>query len=192
MRPQRLQRLPRHRRLLLWVAAVPLGLIGILAVAYFAFWDWNYLRGYAAERASGVAGRKIEIGDIDVKLGRVTRIVASNLDIANADWAQSGSLTKLERAEVTIQVLPLLRGRVVMPSLHLVRPDISLEKGTDGKSNWDFSQNPGGVAAVEAATPDERSEFPIIGTLQIDEGKVRYVDHAAQISIDLEVSTAVV
>jgi AsmA family protein len=181
----------KRRRLWLWIAAVPLGLIAVLAVAYFAFWDWNYLRGYASERASGAAGRKIEIGDIDVQLGRVTRVVISNFNIANADWAKTGSLAKLDKADVTIRLLPLLRGRVVLPNVHLVRPEIALEKTTDGKSNWDFSQNPGGVAAAETAAPDKRSEFPIIGALQIDDGKVHYVDHAAQISIDLDLSTAV-
>lgn len=184
-------RTPRKHRWLLWLAAVPVGLAAVLAVAYFAFWDWNYLRGYAAERASGAAGRKIEIGDIDVSLGWVTRIVVSNLDIANADWAQSPALARFERAEMDIQLLPLLRGRIVLPNVHLVRPDISLEKKADGRSNWDFSQNPAGVAVAEAAAPDERSEFPVIGALRIDEGKVRYVDHPAQIAIDLDLNTAV-
>jgi len=182
---------PRWRRILIWIAAVPVGLIALLAVAYFAFWDWNYVKGYASDRASTASGRKIEIGDIDVHLGRVTRIIVSQVDIGNADWAQSPSLAKLEKADVMIELLPLLRGRVVLPNIHLVRPEISLEKSPDGKSNWDFSQNPGGVAAAEAAAPDERSEFPIIGSIQIDEGKTRYVDQAAQISIDLDVSTAV-
>ncbi len=180
----------KFRRPLLWVTLAPLALLTILAVGYVVFWDWNYLRGYASERASGAAGRKIEIGNIDVKLGRVSRLIVSDLSIANADWGQSPSLVKFEQAEVTIRVMPLLRGRVVLPSVHLVRPDIALEKNADGKSNWDFSQNPAGVAAAEATAPDERSEFPIIGSLRIDEGKVRYVDQPAQIAVDLDISTA--
>lgn len=191
MSPKHARAPHRGRRIALWIAAVPVVLIALLAVGYFTVWDWNYLRGYASERASGASGRKIGIGDIDVQLGRVTRVVLSDLDIANADWAQGDSLVKLEKADVTIQLLPLLHGRVVLPSVHLVRPELSLEKNAEGKSNWDFSQNPGGVAAAEAAAPDERSEFPIIGRLQIDNGKTRYVDHAAQIAIDLDLNTAV-
>ena len=182
---------PRRRRWPWIVLGTPLVLIGFLTAAYFLLWDWNYLRGYASARASGAAGRTIEIADIDVDLGRVTRIRLEGLSIANAPWARAEALAKLELAEVSIRLMPLLRGRLELPEVYLRKPEIALEKNTEGKSNWDFSENPAGVAAAETAAPDKRSEFPVIGTLRIDEGKIRYVDPVQKLDVDLDISTAV-
>jgi AsmA family protein len=181
----------RRHRVFWFVLGTPLVLVALLVGGYFLFWDWNYLRGYASERASGAAGRKIEIANIDVDLGWVTRIRLDGLNIANAPWAKAEALTKLEQAEVSIRLAPLLRGRLELPEVYLRKPEIALEKNAEGKSNWDFSENPAGVAAAETAAPDKRSEFPVIGTLRIEEGKARYVDQVQGLEVDLDISTAV-
>src|SRR5262245_39809512 len=74
--PMALSRRPRPRRwrILWFVLATPVVLIALLVGGYFLLWDWNYLRGYASERASTSAGRKIEITNIDIDLGWTTRI----------------------------------------------------------------------------------------------------------------------
>src|SRR5690606_37937859 len=45
--------------------------------------------------------------------------------------------------------------------------------------------------AVEATVPEDRTEFPIIGLLQIDDGVLRYAAPGDQIDIETKISTAV-
>src|SRR3546814_1860390 len=47
-----------------------------------------------------------------------------------------------------------------------------------------------GSAAVEATVPEERTEFPVIGRLWIEEGVLGYEAPADAVSIETKVSTA--
>ena len=80
-----------------------------LLALLLAFFPWDSLRGPLNRYVSDRTGRHFEITrQLDVKLGRTTRILADGIEFANPDWARDPHLVKAEAAEIHIELLPLL------------------------------------------------------------------------------------
>jgi uncharacterized protein involved in outer membrane biogenesis len=181
-------------RILKWAAIAAGAILVLLLIAVGAlllFVSSDRFRSILAERAGSATGRDIEIaGDVDIDWGRTTRVTLNQLRVGNADWGSEPLMAAAERAEFTVRLPSLLRGDVVLPEVVLIRPAVLLERSQEGKTNWDFSQNPDAAAAAEAVSPDDRSEFPIIGRLVVRDGRVTYRDPAHGIDLASRVDTA--
>ena len=181
-------------RILKWAAIAAGALLVLLLIAVgalFLFVSSDRFKSIVADRAGSATGRKVEIaGDIDIDWGRTTRVTLNQLRVGNADWGSEPLMAAAERAEFTIRLPSLLRGDVVLPEVVLMRPAILLERNNEGRTNWDFSENPDAAAAAEAVSPDDRSEFPVIGRLVVREGQVTYRDPAHGIDLASRVDTA--
>jgi AsmA family protein len=162
------------RRHSLWVvvlAGVALLVVVLVLVAVFFPWDWlrEPLNRYVSDRT----GRHFEITrKLDVKLGRVTRVLADGIEFANPEWASDPQLVKAQSAEIDIELLPLLRRRIVLPKVELRRPQLGLQIEADGRRSW----------ALGRDTSDP-SNIPDIGALVVDQGSVHFIDtgHGADI-----------
>ena len=180
--------------ILKWAAVAAGAILVLLLIAVGAllvFVSSDKFKSILAERAGSATGRDIEIaGDVDIDWGRTTRVTLNQLRVGNADWGSEPLMAAAERAEFTVRLPALLRGDVVLPEVVLIRPAVLLERNQEGKTNWDFSQNPDAAAAAEAISPDDRSEFPIIGRLVVRDGRVTYRDPAHGIDLASRVDTA--
>lgn len=155
-----------------WIA---LGVIVAIALA-IALFDWNWLRGPIAGYLSERTGRAVTIeGPLSVELLRGPRIVADSVSIGNAAWSSEPVMAHAERVAVRIDFSALWHPPLSLAEVQLVRPQVLFEKSAEGKVNWDF----GGGAG-----------FPVIRTLSIDDGAIRYFDPAAQADLTLRVSTS--
>jgi uncharacterized protein involved in outer membrane biogenesis len=181
-------------RILKWAAIAAGAVLVLLLIAVggvLLFVSSDKFKTMVADRAGSATGRKVEIaGDVDIDWGRTTRVTLNQLRVGNADWGSEPLMAAAERVEFTIRLPALLRGDTVLPEVVLMRPAILLERNDKGQTNWDFSENPDAAAAAEAVSPDERSEFPIIGRLVVREGKVTYRDPAHGIDLASRVDTA--
>lgn len=167
------------------VASIIASLLGLIvaAVAFVLLvFDWDMLRDEAEAFASTLAGRDVTIGALDVDLGWTTRVRLADVAIANASWAEGEHLLAAENAEIAVRVWPTLWGRAELPEIVLETPILDLMKDAEGRVNWDLAA--GADAAKEAATPDEREEFPTIGRLIVRGGEVRYTEPARQLDLD--------
>lgn len=165
-------------RVLGWMIGVIVSLAGAaLLVALASLWllDWNTLGDKFETLASGALGREVRVAGLDVEPGFTTRIRVAGLEIENTEWGEADALLAIEEGELAIKLLPLLRGDTRFPEILLRRPVLALERDAEGRINWDLGA---------AAKPDERSEFPIIGRLLMEGGRLRYRD--AQRGVDLE------
>ncbi|WBY03380.1 AsmA family protein [Ramlibacter tataouinensis] len=151
----------RWFKVLLVLAAVCAALVLLIAL-----FPWDLLRGPLNRYVSERTGRHFAITrQLDVKLGRTTRVLMDGVEFANPGWAQDPFLVKAERAEVAVRLLPLLlRRQIVLPSVHLARPQIGLQVEPDGRRTW----------ALGGDTSDEKN-VPAIGALRVDEGTLHYV-----------------
>jgi len=172
----------RRRKALAWtggiVAALALG--GALFLILF---DWNALRGPISRYASMRTGREVAIeGKLDVKLWSLEpSATAERIRIGNPKWAGPGQMARIERLNIQLKALPLLRGRVVLERLELTRPDLNLLRDARGRTNWDFSNG---------RKKDEPLRAPPIRRFAIEDGKLKFVDAKKRITLDVTVDAA--
>ncbi len=107
----------RRTRLILAWTGVTLGvLIGALLLALLLM-DWNAMKGPIERMASARSGRAVKIaGDIDVRPWSWTPSFAvSGLTLGNPPWEAARPMAQIERLQVQIKLLPLLKGDVILP-----------------------------------------------------------------------------
>jgi uncharacterized protein involved in outer membrane biogenesis len=130
------------RRLLVIVLA----LFALLLAGSAGFW-WLGApdsHRWVARRAVELAlGREVQIdGRLDVEIGAAPLIRLSGVRIDNPAWAESPTLADIARAEVRIELLPLLRGALVLPLVALQGATVALETGADGRRSWQSDGTP--------------------------------------------------
>jgi uncharacterized protein involved in outer membrane biogenesis len=165
-------------RALKWAGGVVLVLV--LLLTGFLLFGLNTLKDPIARRVTEATGRELVIGDLRVAWSWVhPRLRAENVRFANAEWGRAEHLLSAQAVEASIAVLPLLTGRVVIPDVHLVRPELNLEQAADGRKNW----------VLEKETePKEESRFHV-QRLTLDQGLLGYADAGREIDLAADLST---
>lgn len=178
----------RRTRIAVLSGATALVLLAAALVLVVTLLDWNRFKGIITTRASEATGRELAIaGDISVDWGWHPRVTLEGVTLENADWSSDPYMVEIRRLSVRIEILELLRGRIVLPEVELDRPRLILERNDRGDGNWAFE--PAGVA--EAASPDDRTEVPIVERLAIREGEIVYRDPGREIDVRSRISTVV-
>ena len=148
----------------------------IATLALILLWDWNWFKGPLERAVQARTGRVLQIGNLDVDLGRTTTVRGDDIRFANASWAKQPQMASADRVELDIRIWPLLRGSVQMPEIRLSRPEVLLQtaprKGEPG--NWDFLGDGGG-------------EPPQLKRLHITDGKLQFLDEPGRTKVDVTV-----
>ena len=150
--------------------------VGALALS-FALFPWHALRGPLASYVSHELQRDVTIRDLDVTFGRVTRVRLDDVSIGNAAWSADPSMARAASMVLYFSLGSLLRGEP--DYVQLVRPDLLLERNSEGAANWQFDG--GGIA-----------RWPQVTAIDVDSGTVRYRDPAlrADVSVTLQTQAA--
>ncbi|WP_174625081.1 AsmA family protein [Candidatus Methylobacter favarea] len=178
----------RFKVILRWIGIILLILCLIgFAVVYFMPGDW--LRHTAGSKVSALLGREFAIdGDINVDWDWTTPEVSLHkVRIANIPESKDPNLLAIDEINFQIKIWKLLLAELNLPSLNFIKPKIILEKFAANKKNWDF---PLLSMASKAVLPEDRFNFPIIGSLSIEEGKLAYRDNPKKLAITLDIDTA--
>ncbi|MCM2253116.1 MAG: AsmA family protein [Ramlibacter sp.] len=172
---------PRKRAV--WVKLMAgFALLALLLVLLVVFFPWDWLRGPLNRYVSERTGRHFEITRrLDVKIGRTTRILADGIEFANPDWARDPHLVKAQSAEIAIELLPLLDGRIELPRVELHKPQLGLQVEADGRRSWALGRDTSDPASV-----------PHIGVLVVDQGSAHFVapHHGADIHTEFAIQGA--
>ena len=177
----------RKRRWWIWliagVAALPVLLVAVVIAVPILF-GWAWLKEPLSTRLSDRLGYTVAIdGDLDIDLGRITRMTVNGLRLGNPEWARRPEMAQVERLFVEFAPLDLLRGRLTFPRIEVAGADIELERAADGRGNWNV--NP----ATEAATPEERSDLPVVGRLDIKQSRIVYRDAVSGFGVEAEAAS---
>lgn len=156
----------------------------VMAVAVFiAVFDWNWIKDYVASKGSELTGRNLTIDDLDVNLSWRPLVTVQGLHFENASWSKDSNMVEIEQLQFRIVLIELLKLRMVLPELSFIEPRIVLEKSKQGEPNWEVTADGGSVSS-------DRSEFPIIGQLTIDDGRIIYRDPGQGMDITAVIATA--
>ena len=121
---------------LTWTVWLVLALLVVLAL--FVAFGLNLLRGPLERGVTEATGRELRMeGDLRAVWSWVhPRFRATKVSFANPDWAAEDLMFSADAVEASVSLLPLLRGRVVLPDLHLEGAKLNLEQDAEGRRNW--------------------------------------------------------
>ena len=169
------------RTALKWTVGLVLALL--VALALFISFGLNALRGPITRAVSQATGRELVIeGDLRTMWTWVhPRFRAEKVRFANAEWATEDYLFTADAVEASVRLLPLLRGRVVIPEVHLEGADVNLEQDEEGSRNWILEKKEEQKQKKESRVRIER--------LTLDAGQLKYDDAGQDISIQADLNT---
>lgn len=161
-------------------ALIALGAVLLLAVAgaavFAAVFDPNALKPRIEAAVRRSTGRDLTLaGPISLSLFPLG-LTASDAAFANAPGGSRPEMARLARLDAGVSLWPLLRHRVEIGRLVLVRPDILLERGADGRGNWEFAaEKPAAPVAPSVETTSPSTPWTVaVDAVEIDDGTLAY------------------
>jgi uncharacterized protein involved in outer membrane biogenesis len=160
---------------------ISVGSLLLIVVVVLAFMDWNLLKHPIERIASAKSGRTVSIaGDLSVHIWSWTPTVTLNgLTLGNPSWEPNSPMAKIERLEIHLKLLPLLKGAVILPRVAIVKPDVYLHQEKSGRANWTFENQ-----APTNAPASKPTKLPVIRDLLIEDGKLVLVDEIRKLKVD--------
>jgi uncharacterized protein involved in outer membrane biogenesis len=178
------------RRALIWTISVFsfFAVIAIVAVIVVATLDWNRAKPYVTAAISKATGRQVSInGDLEVHLGWMSRVRASQIQFENASWSKQPQMAEVGLLDIQLDLWQLLRHfRLVLPTVTISQPNVILEKNSDGAANWEFR----GAAPATAPVPEKRTSFPVIQKLIINDGSLLFTNQQNNTRLELNLAQA--
>ena len=134
-------------------SALFLGVVGIWFIASAV--DPVKLTTLLVNSVKSSTGRDLKIaGPVSLSFFPRISVSAERLSLSNATWADTPEMMTLNRIELNIKILPLLRGRVESANVKLSGLELFLQKNASGNRNWDInaaSANDAGLPNVAVA-----------------------------------------
>jgi len=128
----------RKRKLLIFIVAVPVLLVTIVLL-YLNFADLSGWRDTVAGLASDAIGRELRInGEFEPEIGFTTRVVATNITLANPAWSDDPHMVSVDRLVGEIDLLSLLFGPITISDVEITGARVLFEVDTEGRFNWVF------------------------------------------------------
>src|SRR5579863_4120289 len=134
-----MERLRFGRTALKWPIRVLLACLAALLLFVIAcLIDANFLRSVITRYASSRSGRTIRIeGNLTAHLlSRAPRLTAERVSIGNPAWMPPGPTAEMGTLSLSIELLPLLRGSLVLDRLEADNASLHLMRTVDGRANW--------------------------------------------------------
>jgi hypothetical protein len=168
------------RTTLKWTGIVLGGVVAILLVT-LALIDWSALKGPIERMASARSGRAVKIdGALDVHIWTwAPRATLEGLTIGNPPWEPSRPMIHVDRLNVQMKLLPLLKGDVILPRVELVRPNVYLHRDASGRANWTFAST-----RPSNAPAGEPPKLPVVRDFLIQDGQLTLRDDIRKLEVE--------
>lgn len=159
------------KRLLIIVAL----LAAVLGAAYAALvnaFPPKRLAELLAQQAQARTGRATRIdGGVSFQLLPRIGVVLRDVSVGNARWGTEAHLLRVQRAELHVELLPLLQRQIDIERVVLQGVDVRLETDRQGLGNWVMTD--GAAPGPKAADPDAPLRVDL-SRLQIDDATLRF------------------
>jgi uncharacterized protein involved in outer membrane biogenesis len=181
----------RALKILAWIGGGILVLLVGMGVAAYLYVSSDYVRAQIENHANATSGRKTKIGNIAFTWGWTAHVHLDDVQVSNADWAKAAHLFTAQAIDFDIRLWPLIHGDLELPQLRIDQPVVDLERNALDESNWSPAHSPVAAAAVNQLKPEQRSQTPLIGRLEIAGGRISYADTKRKLDLDGTISTAI-
>ena len=159
---------------LLAALGILVALLVLAGVAILVLVDVNAHKPRIESAVSDALGMEFRIrGKARLCLFPSASIALSDVRLRN----RGTDLATAETLRVGVKLRPLLDRRIVITELALEKPVIRIEKGIDGKFNYETPPRPAKPAAKEGEAP---SAPMVVSTGSVSAGKIVYVDRKAE------------
>jgi AsmA family protein len=161
--------------------SITCGVLVVAVVLVLALMDWNLLKHPLERAASAESGRKVTIaGDLEVHIWSWAPMVTINgLTVGNPPWEANRPMATIERLQVQLKLLPLLRGDVILPRVEFLHPNLYLHQDRQGRANWTFEN--------QAPTHEPASrppKLPAVRDFVIESGRLTLADDVRKLKVD--------
>ena len=164
----------RPIKVVLWVLAGLVGLVVVGLIAVVLLVDPNDFKDEIAQAVRDETGRELDLkGDLKLSVFPWLAIEVGHAELGNAPGFGATPFLTVERADVGVRLIPLLRGEMQVRRLELDGLRVNLIKNADGRTNWqDLTEPKPGAAAAPAGG----GELPSIAGVEIKNSALDYRD----------------
>jgi uncharacterized protein involved in outer membrane biogenesis len=157
--------------------------LGVVVLAAVLLFRWDWLIPLVQAQASAALHRPVRIGHLEVSLGRVTTVTASDVTVADPDgFPADQHFAQLGQLAVSVDVRAFLHDRSVLriPLVSVVDPDIVVATNAAGAPNYAFAGGgSGGGQGMQVA----------VGALRIADGHAHVDVPKLKAKFDVDIAT---
>ncbi|NMJ40197.1 hypothetical protein GWK16_03015 [Roseomonas sp. JC162] len=121
-----------------------------------------------AARATAALGREVTVASLRVSPGLTTALALRGARLSNIEGGTRPTMAEVASLDATIDLLPLLRGQVVLRDATADGFVLYLERAPGRRANWRFGERP----PPAAAAPQDRSGFPMFHAVRMTRSEV--------------------
>ena len=134
-------------------------------------------KGRIETAASNAIGRNVTIGDkLSFKIFPQTAFSVENLVIADSPEFGEEPFARIGKADIGVKLFSLFSDKVEIQKFVLTDADIKLQKLSDGKTNWVFTND----AGDEAQGTTQSTQDLALGDVRIIGSRLNYEDKSAK------------
>lgn len=161
--------------------ALGLGVPAVLIVGTAIVWNWDWFIPLIEPRVSAAIGRKVTLAHLHVHLGRRTKLVADDVQIADpAGFPSTTSFVRVGQLGITVDVVAyFLHRQIDIPLIDLKDAKVEAIALPSGQDNYSLRLASGGGSAPA----------PKIGRLTIEGGQVHVVLPKLKADFQLAIET---
>ena len=163
----------RLRRIAFWTGFGLLALI-VFVISWLLLADLGSFKPQIERWASEKTGRQVSIdGELHINLARHSSVVAEDIHMSNAAWAEHAEMISIGRVEVRLDLRSVFSGPIIVELIDLDDAKILLTRPDDGDPNWTLPKQ-------EAEQNEARAEKKGILFEQIDIDRVQLTYSSAK------------
>lgn len=179
-------------------------LLLLAAIVGPSFVDWNKYKAQIVAQVEKTTGLNVQInGDLSLAVLPSPRVKIEDMVVVAPKKIKFENLLKMESAEVSVALMPLLQKKVQVSSVTLISPDIQIEILEDGTPSW-TTDKMAKAKQVSDVTPSDLKtsantqaskalESIALDKLTIENGKLAFINHATgqaysaqEVNVELE------
>jgi uncharacterized protein involved in outer membrane biogenesis len=161
------------------VVLLPLLTFAVVLV-FLSTADLSQYREFIAGQITRFTGRELTLGgEFNIDISSISSVVITDISLANAAWATQPEMLTIERVEASIELKPLLQGRIHVPRFHLTGVKSLVETNSSGSSNWALAEPVEEEADTRPAQQSSAFRLPWIGDMQISKAEIIYHDEVS-------------